>query len=190
MIDVAVVRDSGEVRRSGLTEVGERKILGAVLIPSGFAETGNHEGQEEIVKIARQYDIRMMGPNIYGFYYTPKNLCATFCIPYDVKGKAALSSQSGGIGMAIIGFSHPAIQARSWRCGILRAIAETRQGAAHASAVSHQAADVGDRSRRSDAPASYHGKIPYEGELGIVIGKTISARRSRRPRPRSSATPV
>jgi acyl-CoA synthetase (NDP forming) len=49
-----------------------------------------------------------MGPNIYGFYYTPKNLCATFCTAYDVKGKAALSSQSGGIGMAIIGFSRSA----------------------------------------------------------------------------------
>jgi acyl-CoA synthetase (NDP forming) len=46
-----------------------------------------------------------MGPNIYGFYYTPKNLCATFCTPYDVVGKAALSSQSGGVGMSIIGFS-------------------------------------------------------------------------------------
>ena len=46
-----------------------------------------------------------MGPNIYGFYYTPKNLCATFCTPYDVKGHVALSSQSGGVGMAIVGFS-------------------------------------------------------------------------------------
>jgi acyl-CoA synthetase (NDP forming) len=46
-----------------------------------------------------------MGPNIYGFYYTPRNLCATFCTPYDVKGKVALSSQSGGVGMSIIGFS-------------------------------------------------------------------------------------
>jgi acyl-CoA synthetase (NDP forming) len=49
-----------------------------------------------------------MGPNIYGFYYTHKNLCATFCTAYDVKGQAALSSQSGGIGMAIIGFSRSA----------------------------------------------------------------------------------
>jgi acyl-CoA synthetase (NDP forming) len=49
-----------------------------------------------------------MGPNIYGFYYTPENLCATFCTAYDVKGKVALSSQSGGIGMAIIGFSRSA----------------------------------------------------------------------------------
>jgi succinyl-CoA synthetase alpha subunit len=50
----------------------------------------------------------MMGPNIYGFYYTPSNLCATFCTAYDVKGSTALSSQSGGIGMAIIGFSRSA----------------------------------------------------------------------------------
>ena len=49
-----------------------------------------------------------MGPNIYGFYYTWKNLCATFCTPYDIKGHTALSSQSGGIGMAIIGFSRSA----------------------------------------------------------------------------------
>jgi acyl-CoA synthetase (NDP forming) len=90
---------------SALREVGEKGIAGAILIPSGFAETGNVEGQEELVAIAREYDIRLMGPNIYGFYYTPLNLCATFCTPFDVKGKAALSSQSGGIGMAIIGFS-------------------------------------------------------------------------------------
>ncbi|MGH6914283.1 MAG: acetate--CoA ligase family protein, partial [Geminicoccales bacterium] len=40
-----------------------------------------------------------------GFYYTPENLCATFCTAYDVRGKVALSSQSGGVGMSIIGFS-------------------------------------------------------------------------------------
>ena len=55
-----------------------------------------------------KYGVRLMGPNIYGFYYTWSNLCATFCTAYDVKGHAALSSQSGGIGMAIIGFSRSA----------------------------------------------------------------------------------
>ena len=79
-----------------------------MLIPSGFAETGNVEGQKEIQEIGRKYGVRLMGPNIYGFYYTWKNLCATFCTAYDVKGHAALSSQSGGIGMAIIGFSRSA----------------------------------------------------------------------------------
>lgn len=107
-VDVAVFAIPAKFVAQALEEVGKKGIPGAVLIPSGFAETGNVEGQEEIVAIARKHNIRLMGPNIYGFYYTPKNLCATFCTPYDVKGKAALSSQSGGIGMAIIGFSRSA----------------------------------------------------------------------------------
>ncbi len=90
------------------SSAARRRFPGAVLIPSGFAETGNVEGQKEIQEIGRKYGIRLMGPNIYGYYYTPKNLCATFCTPYDYKGHAALSSQSGGIGMAIIGFSRSA----------------------------------------------------------------------------------
>ena len=86
-IDVAVFAIPAKFVAGALTECGEKKIPGAVLIPSGFAETGNHEGQEEIQEIGRKYNIRLMGPNIYGFYYTPENLCATFCTAYDVKGK-------------------------------------------------------------------------------------------------------
>lgn len=107
-VDVAIFAIPANLVAGALTEVGEKGVPGAVLIPSGFAETGNEAGQQELVDIARQYDVRLMGPNIYGFYYTPKNLCATFCTPFDVKGNAALSSQSGGIGMAIIGFSRSA----------------------------------------------------------------------------------
>jgi len=107
-VDVAVFAIPAKFVAQALAECGEKKIPGAVLIPSGFAETGNVEGQKEIQEIGRKYGIRLMGPNIYGYYYTPKNLCATFCTPYDYKGHAALSSQSGGIGMAIIGFSRSA----------------------------------------------------------------------------------
>ncbi len=107
-IDVAVFAIPAKFVAQALTEVGEKKIAGAILIPSGFAETGNVAGQNELVEIGRKYGVRLMGPNIYGFYYTPSNLCATFCTAYDVKGHAALSSQSGGIGMAIIGFSRSA----------------------------------------------------------------------------------
>ncbi len=107
-IDVAVFAIPAKFVAPALIECGEKKVPGAVLIPSGFAETGNVEGQKEIQAIGRKYGVRLMGPNIYGFYYTWKNLCATFCTAYDVKGHAALSSQSGGIGMAIIGFSRSA----------------------------------------------------------------------------------
>src|SRR5581483_7415101 len=107
-VDVAVFAIPAKFVAAALTECGEKQIPGAVLIPSGFAEAGAPELQAEIVEVGKKYNIRLMGPNIYGFYYTPANLCATFCTAYDVKGHAALSSQSGGIGMAIIGFSRSA----------------------------------------------------------------------------------
>ena len=104
-IDVAVFAIPARFCAAAMDEVGRKKIPGAVMIPSGFAEVGEHALQDELLAVARRHDVRIMGPNIYGFYYTPQNLCATFCTPYDVKGKVALSSQSGGVGMSIIGFS-------------------------------------------------------------------------------------
>jgi acetyl coenzyme A synthetase (ADP forming)-like protein len=104
-IDVAVFAIPAKFCAGAMEEVGRKKIPGAVMIPSGFAEVGEQALQDELVAVARKHNVRVMGPNIYGFYYTPQNLCATFCTPYDVKGKVALSSQSGGVGMSIIGFS-------------------------------------------------------------------------------------
>ncbi len=104
-IDVAVFALPAKFVPAAVAEVGRKGIPVAVLIPSGFAETGNVELQEELVATAREHNVRLLGPNIYGYYYTPRNLCATFCTPYDVKGGVALTSQSGGIGMAILGFA-------------------------------------------------------------------------------------
>ncbi|MCW2915140.1 MAG: CoA-binding protein [Actinomycetia bacterium] len=104
-VDVAVFTIPARFVPAALEEVGEKGVPAAVLIPSGFAETGNDELQDQVVEIARRRGVRLLGPNIYGYYYTPQDLCATFCTPYDVKGGVALSSQSGGIGMAILGFS-------------------------------------------------------------------------------------
>lgn len=111
-IDLAVFAIPAKFCAAAMEEVGKKNIPGAVMIPSGFGEIGEHEMQDELVAVARKHGVRIMGPNIYGFYYTPENLCATFCTAFDVKGKAALSSQSGGVGMSIIGF------ARSTKMGV------------------------------------------------------------------------
>ncbi len=104
-VDVAVFAIPAKLVPAALEEAGRTGVAGAIMIPSGYAETGNVAGQQEIVEIARRHGVRMLGPNIYGYYYTPEHLCATFCTPYDVRGSVALTSQSGGIGMAILGFS-------------------------------------------------------------------------------------
>ncbi|TDD60926.1 CoA-binding protein [Kribbella antibiotica] len=111
-VDVAVFAVPAKFVGGALEQCGEKGVAGAILIPSGFAETGEQELQDEIVAIARKHNVRILGPNIYGYYYLPEKLCATFCTPYDVQGSVALSSQSGGIGMAILGFS------RSSRMGV------------------------------------------------------------------------
>jgi acetyl coenzyme A synthetase (ADP forming)-like protein len=107
-VDVAVFTVPAKFVPQAMEEVGAKGVAGAILIPSGFGETGNHELQDEVVAIARRHGVRVLGPNIYGYYYTPEKLSATFCTPYDVTGVVALSSQSGGIGMAILGFSRSA----------------------------------------------------------------------------------
>ena len=104
-VDVAVFAIPAKFVAAALEEVGRKNIPNAVLIPSGFAETGEVQLQEEIVEIAERYGVRLLGPNIYGYYSTWHDLCATFCTPYDVRGGVALTSQSGGIGMAILGFA-------------------------------------------------------------------------------------
>jgi acetyl coenzyme A synthetase (ADP forming)-like protein len=111
-VDIAIFCVPARLVAPVLREVGQKQIPGAILIPSGFAEIGEDALQQEVVRVAREQNVRLMGPNIYGFYYTPRNLCATFCTPYSEKGKVALSSQSGGVGMAIVGFS------RSTRMGV------------------------------------------------------------------------
>ncbi|MCO8308875.1 MULTISPECIES: acetate--CoA ligase family protein [Streptomyces] len=104
-VDVAVFAIPAAFVPAALEEVGRKGIPNAVLIPSGFAETGEHDLQRRIVEIAEAHGTRLLGPNIYGYYSTWQDLCATFCTPYDVKGPVALTSQSGGIGMAILGFA-------------------------------------------------------------------------------------
>ena len=111
-VDVAIFAIPAPLVAQGLEEVGRKGIPAAVLIPSGFAETGRPDLQAEIQDVARRHGVRFLGPNIYGYYYTPDHICATFCTPYDVLGSVALSSQSGGIGMAILGF------ARSTKMGV------------------------------------------------------------------------
>ena len=107
-VDIAVFCIPAAFVANVIRECGEKNIAGGILIPSGFAEIGEHELQAEVVQAAQESGVRLMGPNIYGFYYTHQNLCATFCTPYNEKGVVALSSQSGGVGMAIVGFSRSA----------------------------------------------------------------------------------
>jgi len=104
-VDVAVFCIPAKFVVDTIAKVGDKGIATAILIPSGFSETGEVELQQQLVATAREHGVRFVGPNIYGVYYTPGKMSAAFTTPYDVQGPVALASQSGGIGMGILGFS-------------------------------------------------------------------------------------
>jgi len=111
-VDAAAIVIPAKNVADAVKALGEKGVAGAIVISSGFAEIGNDELQRELVAQAVKSRVRILGPNIFGIYYTPADLCATFCTPYTEKGPTALSCQSGGVGMAIIGYS------RSNRMGV------------------------------------------------------------------------
>jgi acetyltransferase len=98
-----------------LREAGEKGIHAAVVISSGFKETGE-EGRKlenEISAIAKEYTITLLGPNCLGFLRPSLGLNASFAklLPHD--GNIAFFSQSGALCTAILdltkdslGFSH------------------------------------------------------------------------------------
>jgi len=104
-VDVAVIAIPAQEVPKAIEECGRKGVKVAVVITSGFSEVGNVELEERIVKIAREYGVRILGPNIFGYAYTPRNINATFG-PLEIeKGNIALISQSGALGIALMGWT-------------------------------------------------------------------------------------
>ncbi len=74
-----------------------------VVVTSGFSEVGNHEGEEALVALARAHGMRVLGPNVFGFYSARASLNAGFAPPDIEPGRVAILTQSGAMGGAMIG---------------------------------------------------------------------------------------
>ncbi len=73
------------------------------IISSGFSEIGHIEAEKKIVSYAHEHGMRVLGPNIFGVYSAPASLDATFG-PGNIKaGNVAIITQSGALGIAMIG---------------------------------------------------------------------------------------
>ena len=106
-IDLAVIATPAPTVSAVIEECGRAGIAGAVIISSGFAEIGKsgEKMMTNIVKIARQYGMRIIGPNCLGFMRPHLNLNATFANKIALPGKIAFISQSGALGTAILDWS-------------------------------------------------------------------------------------
>ncbi|ACS89595.1 Acetyl-CoA synthetase I (ACSI, ADP-forming), subunit alpha [Thermococcus sibiricus MM 739] len=106
-VDMAVVVVPAKFVSQVVEECGKKGVKVLPIISSGFGELGE-EGkkvEEQLVETAHKYGMRILGPNIFGIVYTPAKLNATFG-PTDVlPGKLALVSQSGALGIALMGWT-------------------------------------------------------------------------------------
>jgi len=91
-------------------EAGAAGVRAAVVLTSGFGETGGHgrELQDEIASAARRHGLRLLGPNCLGLMRSDIGLNATFSPVPALRGRLALVSQSGAICTAILDWARPA----------------------------------------------------------------------------------
>ncbi|MFO8058963.1 MAG: CoA-binding protein, partial [bacterium] len=85
-------------------EIGTRNV---VLISSGFSEM-SEEGKEleqKLIEKARSYGIRLIGPNTMGICSPPTSLFPMGSFTHPPSGHVAFLSQSGNLGVQLLGWA-------------------------------------------------------------------------------------
>jgi acetyltransferase len=101
VVDAAVIVVPAKFVPTVTRECGEKGVKGLIIITSGFSEVGRRDLEKEVVDIARQYGMRILGPNIVGTLSNSDKLNASFAPFLPLPGKASLVSQSGALLIAI-----------------------------------------------------------------------------------------
>ncbi|MEM3982516.1 MAG: CoA-binding protein [Thermofilum sp.] len=104
-VDVAVVCVPAITVLDVVEDAGEAGVEFLVVISSGFKEVGNTDLERELVARARKHGMRVLGPNVFGYVYTPSKLNASFGPSEVLPGKVAFITQSGALGIALMGYS-------------------------------------------------------------------------------------
>jgi acetyl coenzyme A synthetase (ADP forming)-like protein len=105
-VDLAVIVVPASQVLSVVSECGRSGVGGLVVISAGFAETGEagRAAERQLVEMARWFGMRVVGPNCMGIVNTAPDISmnATFAPVRPVAGRLGFSSQSGGLGIAIL----------------------------------------------------------------------------------------
>ncbi|MEZ5709286.1 MAG: acetate--CoA ligase family protein [Blastomonas sp.] len=104
-IDLAIFALPAAGVKAALEACVRRGVRAVTIFSSGFAEVGNREGQDELVRIAREGGVAMLGPNCLGYTNFVDGFAAGFAAAFPVNRlKAdridpaiAYVSQSGGL---------------------------------------------------------------------------------------------
>ncbi|MFE6404494.1 bifunctional acetate--CoA ligase family protein/GNAT family N-acetyltransferase [Streptomyces alboflavus] len=109
-VDLAVVAVPAERVPQAVADCGEHGVQGLVVISAGYAESGpeGRERQRELVRQARSYGMRIIGPNAFGVINTSPEtrLNASLAPELPPAGRLGLFTQSGAIGIALLSRLH------------------------------------------------------------------------------------
>lgn len=109
-VDLAVVTVPAEHVPEVVTECGEHGVQGLVVISAGYADSGpeGRERQRALVRHARTYGMRIIGPNAFGIINTAPEvrLNASLAPEMPRPGRIGLFAQSGAIGIALLSRLH------------------------------------------------------------------------------------
>jgi acetate---CoA ligase (ADP-forming) len=103
-IDLAVIVIPYPHVPAALRTCGEKGIPAVIVISAGFREAGKEglEREMELITIAQEFNLRLVGPNCLGVIdtFTPMN--ASFSAGMPPGGPLAFMSQSGALGTAVL----------------------------------------------------------------------------------------
>lgn len=100
-VDAAAITIPAKYVLDVVKECGEKGVKGLIVIASGFSEVGETELEEELVRTAHEYGMRVLGPNVVGTLSNSDKLNASFAPFLPLDGSASLVSQSGALLIAI-----------------------------------------------------------------------------------------
>ncbi|MDF6045356.1 GNAT family N-acetyltransferase [Streptomyces sp. JH14] len=105
-VDLAVVAVPAERVPEAVADCGEHGVQGLVVLSAGYAEWGaeGRERQRELVRQARSYGMRIIGPNAFGLINNSDavRLNASLAPESPAPGRIGLFTQSGAIGIALL----------------------------------------------------------------------------------------
>jgi acetyltransferase len=103
-LDLAVIVVPSKFVAGVMKDCGEKGIGAAIIITAGFREAGA-EGramEREVIEIAQEYNIRVVGPNCLGVIDTNSSLNASFAAGMPDQGEISFMSQSGALCTGIL----------------------------------------------------------------------------------------
>jgi len=104
-VDVVIVAVPAQKVLDVMEDAGSSGAEYLVVLSSGFKEVGRADLERKLVEEARRHGMRVLGPNIFGYVYTPAKLNASFGPSNVLPGGVAFISQSGALGIALMGYS-------------------------------------------------------------------------------------